>query len=150
MVIGVGQEFRRDDGAGPRVVARLREHLPPGTRCLVSDGDPAQLIEAWDGAGLAVVADAARSAAGVPGRLHRWVLDRDHPFLEPAVSSHGLGLSEAIGLAGALGRLPERLIVHTVEVSDVGLGPGLTPPVAAALGPLAAAILRDLGPHPVA
>jgi len=30
MVIGVGNEFRRDDGAGLAVVARLRDRVPPG------------------------------------------------------------------------------------------------------------------------
>ena len=29
-VIGVGNEFRRDDGAGPAVLARLRDLAPPG------------------------------------------------------------------------------------------------------------------------
>ena len=32
VVIGVGNEFRRDDGAGPAVLARLRDLAPPGVR----------------------------------------------------------------------------------------------------------------------
>jgi hydrogenase maturation protease len=144
VVIGVGNEFRHDDGAGPQVVAQLRSRARPGVELLVSDGDPARLIEAWDGAALAVVADTVRAEPAVPGRLHRLVLDRDHLVLDPAVSSHGMGLGEAIGLAAALGRLPERLIVHTVEVGDVSVGTGLTPPVAAAIDVLADAMLRDL------
>lgn len=144
VVIGVGNEFRRDDGAGPQVVARLRSRVPPGVEVWVSDGDPARLIEAWDGAVLAVVTDTVRAEPAVPGRLHRLVLHPDHLVLDQAVSSHGLGLGEAIGLASALGRLPERLIVHTVEAGDVSVGSGLTPPVAAAIGELADAVLRDL------
>ena len=49
VVIGVGNEFRRDDGAGPAVVARLRAHVPDDVCLLVSDGEPAGLIEAWAG-----------------------------------------------------------------------------------------------------
>ena len=144
MVIGVGNEFRRDDGAGPQVVARLRPRVPPGVELRVSDGDPARLIEAWDGAALAVVADTVRAVPAVPGQLHRLVLERDHLALDPAVSSHGLGLGEAIGLAAVLGHLPEKLIVHTVEAGDVSVGGGLTPPVAAAIGALAEAVLGEL------
>jgi hypothetical protein len=40
--------------------------------------------------------------------------------------------------------MPDRLIVHAVEADDVGRGVDLTPAVAAAAGPLTAAVLRDL------
>jgi Ni,Fe-hydrogenase maturation factor len=30
VVIGVGNEFRRDDGTGPAVIGRLRDRVPPG------------------------------------------------------------------------------------------------------------------------
>ena len=144
MVIGVGSEFRRDDGAGPDVVARLRGQVPAGVELRVSDGDPAGLLEAWEDAALAVVVDTVLAEPAQPGRLHRLTLDRGQPVPEPAVSSHGLGLSEAIALAWALGRMPERLIVHAVEAGDVSLGTGRTQAVAAAIPALAAAVLGDL------
>ena len=77
VVIGVGNEFRRDDGAGP--TARLRGRVPGGVELLVCDGEPTRLIEAWDGAALAVVIDAVRAEPAVPGRLHRLVLDDGQP-----------------------------------------------------------------------
>ena len=40
--------------------------------------------------------------------------------------------------------MPGRLIVHAVEAADLGTGPGLSEPVAATAGALAAAVLRDL------
>lgn len=46
MVIGVGNEFRRDDGAGPAVVGQLRDRVPPGVELVITDGEPARLIEA--------------------------------------------------------------------------------------------------------
>jgi hydrogenase maturation protease len=144
VVIGVGNEFRRDDGAGPQLVARLRQQAQADVEFVVSDGDPIAMIEAWDGAELAIVVDAVRVDPAAPGRLYRLILDRDALAPETAVSSHGLGLGEAIGLAQVLGRMPARLIVHAVEAGDVGPGTGLTPPVAAATARLAAAVLRDL------
>lgn len=144
VLIGVGNEFRHDDGAGLRLVAGLGDRVPAGVRTVLSDGDPAELIEAWAGARLAVVVDAVQAEPGVPGRLHRLVLDHRHPVSGRAVSSHGLGTGEAIGLARALGRLPDRLIAHAVEAGDLSPGTGLTPAVAAALPGLAAAVLADL------
>lgn len=43
VLIGVGNEFRRDDGAGPRLAARLRGRVPPGVAVVASHGDPAAL-----------------------------------------------------------------------------------------------------------
>ena len=146
VVIGVGNEFRRDDGAGPAVVARQFGQAPPGVRLVVTDGEPAGLVEAWTGAAVAIVVDAVRAEPPHPGRVHRLVLDRPRPA-DPmgwSASSHGLGLDDAVGLAVALNRMPGRLIVHPIEAADLGQGPGLTPPVAAAV---AAAVLADLGPY---
>ena len=64
VVIGIGNEFRRDDGIGPATVARLRGQAPAAVQLLVSDGEPAGLIEAWSGADLAVVVDAVRAEPG--------------------------------------------------------------------------------------
>jgi hydrogenase maturation protease len=171
VVIGIGNEFRRDDGVGPEVLSRLRAQaadpvqaaepgqagrepagaaLADAVQLVSSDGEPASLIEAWAGASLAVVVDAVLADPPNPGRLHRLVLDRPASADARHVSSHGLGLSEAIGLARALDRMPDRLIVHAVEAADVGHGVGFTPAVAAAVAPLTAAVLRDLaGPDPL-
>jgi hydrogenase maturation protease len=144
VVIGVGNEFRRDDGAGPQVVARLRGHVPQGTELVVSDGEPVRMIEAWAGLPLAVVVDAVRAEPARPGRLHRLVVDRATEGPPGSVSSHGLGLEDALGLALALDRMPGRLIVHAVEAADLRQGTGLTPAVAAVIDALAAAVLSDL------
>ncbi|HUY49516.1 MAG TPA: hydrogenase maturation protease [Streptosporangiaceae bacterium] len=154
VVIGLGNDFRRDDGAGPAVIERLRAKAPGGAELLISDGEPGRLMEACAGASLAIVVDAVRAQPPTPGRLHRIVADRlvagqdaaggHGAGLVGAASSHGLGLGDAIALASALGRLPERLIVHGVEADDLAPGTGLTPAVAGALDALTAAVLRDI------
>jgi hydrogenase maturation protease len=149
VVIGVGNEFRRDDGIGPEVLSRLHGQAADGVRLVASDGEPARMIEAWAGAWLAVVIDAVLAVplrSPCPGRLHRIVVDRTPTPDVHTVSSHGLGLGQSVALARALDRMPERLIVHAVEVTDVGHGVGLTPAVAAAADALTAAVLRDLRP----
>ena len=144
VVIGVGNEFRRDDGAGPAVVTSLRGQVPPGVDLVLTDGEPTRLIEAWTGAALAVVVDAVRADPPRPGRVHRFVLDR--PMAGPArtASSHGFGLDDAVRLGLALDRMPGRLIVHAIEAADLTQGTGLTPPVAAAIDNVADAVLSDI------
>jgi hydrogenase maturation protease len=150
VVIGVGNEFRRDDGAGHAVVAKLRDLLPPGVELVTMDGEPTRLIEAWTGAALAVVVDAVRAEPPKPGTVHRFVVDRPGAGgsgATRAASSHGLGLDDAISLAVALDRMPARLIVHAIEAADLTQGIGLTPAVAAAIDIAASAILDDLASH---
>ena len=150
MVIGVGNEFRRDDGAGPAVVAKLRDLAPPGVELVTMDGEPTRLIEAWTGAALAVVVDAVRAEPPHPGTVHRFVVDRPGTRGSRAArtaSSHGLGLDDAIALALALDRMPARLIVHAIEAADLTQGTGLTLAVAAAIDIVASAILDDLASH---
>ena len=144
VVIGVGNEFRRDDGAGPAVIARLQGLAPPGVRLMVTDGEPTRLIDAWTGAALAVVVDAVRAEPPDPGRIHRFVVDQPGAGTGRGASSHGLGLDDAIALAAALDRMPGRLVVHAIEAADLTQGPGLSPPVAAAVDTVARAVLADL------
>jgi len=148
VVIGVGNEFRRDDGAGPAVIARLRDLAPPGVRLVVTDGEPARLVEAWTGAALAVVVDAVRAEPPHPGKIHRFVLDQPRTGTRREASSHGLGLDDAIALAMALDRMPGQLIVHAIEAADLTQGPGLSPPVAAAVDTVTRAVLADLDGQP--
>ncbi|MFF4255119.1 hydrogenase maturation protease [Streptomyces sp. NPDC001663] len=151
-VIGVGNDFRRDDGVGWAVLAELRERagerpLPPGTVLATCDGDPARLIGLWEGTDLAVVVDAAHAHPGTPGRVHRLELDAGHLAQPPRPSSHGLGLGEAVELARALGVLPGRLVVYAVEGADTALGTGLSPAVAAAVEPLVHSVELEVARH---
>ena len=66
VVIGVGNEFRRDDGAGPGVVGKLRDLGPSGVELVITDGEPTRLIEAWIAVTLAVVV-APRTASPARG-----------------------------------------------------------------------------------
>ncbi|MFD7815483.1 hydrogenase maturation protease [Streptomyces sp. NPDC059785] len=150
-VIGVGNEFRRDDGVGRAVVERLRQRaevrpLPPGTVLVTCDGDPGRLIALWEGADLVVIVDAAYARPGRPGRVHRLELDAER-LEQPSASgasTHGLGLGEAVELARVLGRLPARLVVLAVEGADGSLGTGLSPVVEAAVEPLAVSVEDEI------
>jgi hydrogenase maturation protease len=133
VVIGIGNPYRRDDGFGPAVISLLRGRRLPGVQLIESDGELSSLVEAWMGAELAVVVDAIRTRQNYPGRVHR--LSAHHPAMAgsaAATSSHGVELSEAVRLARALDRMPDRLLLYAVEVADTGFGTGLSPEVAEA------------------
>lgn len=155
VVIGIGNEFRRDDGVGWAVVARLGARtealrLSPNTELAMCDGEPARLVSLWEKAALAVVVDAGHRAPSCPGRIHRLELDGDLDLplqRADATSSHGFGLGDAVELARVLERLPRRLVVYAVEGTDFGPGTGLSAPTAAAVEPLTERIARDVA-HP--
>ena len=143
VVIGVGNEYRCDDGFGPLVVAALadRRSVDPqlaGVDLRTSDGDPARMLDLWAGAGLAVVVDAVRDGGDTVGRVYELVLDELDGLAENAsASSHGIGLGSTVALGRALDRLPRRLVVLAVSGREFGFGVELTPQVAAMVEPVA-------------
>lgn len=154
VVIGVGNPFRRDDGFGVAVVVALRDRVPssPGERprLEVLDGEPASLVDAWTGAELAVLVDAGAPGAE-PGRLHRVELPASTAGTATVLqargsswSSHAAGVDDAVALAAALGRLPRRLVLYSVEGADFGDGPGLSPAVAGAVAATAERIAAEV------
>lgn len=127
-LIGIGNHFRRDDAAGLEVARRLRLAHPPGVILIEQEGEPASLIEAWSTVEESLVVDAV-SSGSEPGRLHRF--DVTHAPLPAeifSVSTHALGLPEAVELARELGRLP-RLVVYGIEGETFEAGEGLSDPV---------------------
>jgi hydrogenase maturation protease len=145
VVIGIGNPFRNDDGIGPAVAALIEELRLPGVRIVMSDGEPAGLLEAWAGTDLAVVVDAIHRVPAYPGSIHRLTASQ----LEDggtAASSHGLGMPDALRLGRALGQLPRRVMIFAVEVADTGPGTGLSDPVSAALPEIVAAVMAVLKP----
>jgi hydrogenase maturation protease len=124
-VIGMGNEWRGDDGVGLEVARQL------GGQALA--GEPIGLVEALDGSDEVVLVDAVSSGAQ-PGTVHVFEAgsDRLPAKLFGASSTHALGLAEAIELARSLGRLPRRVVVYGIEGAAFSFGKGLSPAVAAA------------------
>ena len=128
-LIGVGNRFRRDDGAGLEVTSRLRATHPAGCRILEEQGEPLSLIEGFALVKEALVVDAVSSGAD-PGTLHRFDATREPLPAELFKSStHALGIPDAVELARELGRLPDRLVVYGIEGESFEAGEGLTPAV---------------------
>lgn len=147
VVIGIGNPFRGDDGVGPAVLDLLAGRVPPHVRLVPSDGEPSRLLDQWHGAATVVVVDAA-VGAGPPGTVRTAVLrpggGPDRRATGGSASCHGLGLADALGLAVALGRAPETVVVHAVEAASTAHGARLSPAVRRAAADVAARVLAGL------
>ncbi|MET8582359.1 hydrogenase maturation protease [Streptomyces collinus] len=133
VVIGVGNPLRGDDGVGPAAVEALRGRVPHGTALVVSDGEPARMLDSWRDADTVVVVEALRARSARPGELHILSAADAISLTAATASTHALGLGECLALAEALDRLPPNLVVHAVEVADTELGEGLSEAVRSAL-----------------
>jgi hydrogenase maturation protease len=143
LVIGIGNAWRRDDASG-LAVARELEGLS-GADVLEREGEPAGLMDAWEGAERLWLVDAVASGAP-PGTVHR--IDVAEQELPPELfraSTHHLGLAEAVELARALGRLPSRVVFYGIEGASFDAGEGLSHEVEQAVGEVAEAIRKEVG-----
>jgi hydrogenase maturation protease len=133
VVIGMGSEYRRDDGAGVAVAEQVARTCPNVTR-LGPIGEPLDLLGLWDGADLAVVADAVRSGSE-PGTVQLIELSatvgtgQESGGPPGTTSTHGIGLTGVLRLARAVGSGPRRVVVVGIEGSEFGNGVGLSPAV---------------------
>jgi hydrogenase maturation protease len=145
VVLGVGNRYRRDDGAGLAVTELLARRVPRGVQVVECEQEPSRLLEAWDGADAALIVDTVQSGAE-PGTLHRFDASAEPvPAQVFRGSTHAFGVGEAVELGRALGRLPQRVLVYGVEGGRFEAGEGLTPAVEAAVTVAADAVLEDLG-----
>jgi hydrogenase maturation protease len=144
VVIGVGNAYRRDDGAGLAIVGALQGRLPPGVELVGCEQEPSRLMDAWEGAETVIVVDAAASGAAA-GTVHRF--DAAAGAVPAGIfrsSTHAFGVGDAVEIARALGSLPPRVVVYGIEGGDFDAGVGLTASVEAAISRVADAVLRDL------
>lgn len=129
-VIGIGNPYRRDDGAASAVLAALASRWgdDPRVRLVELDGESARMMQAWEGSDAVWIVDAVRS--GRPsGSVHevdaRHLADLDDTGKRLG-GGHLMGLGEAVELARALDRLPAELRILGIEGDDFGDGEGLS------------------------
>jgi hydrogenase maturation protease len=143
VVIGIGNPDRRDDAAGRLVARRLRDRLDDSTEVLEHDGEMTSLLSILENVTHAVLIDACVSGAPA-GTIHLFdAAAGPLPHDTFDMSSHGLGLAEAIELARALGQLPQQTIVYAIEAATVEPGDIISPAILKAVEEAAERITRD-------
>lgn len=142
-IIGIGNDYRRDDAAGLEVIRRLKERGIEPAALAEHAGESVSLLEAWRGAAAVILVDAVASGAP-PGTLHRLEAGRQPlPARFFRGSTHAFSLADAVELGRALGRLPPRLDVYGIEGREFSSGTGLTPEVARAVNEAAEQIFLE-------
>jgi len=141
-VIGIGNGYRSDDGAGLVVAERLRAEAPD-VEVVANEQEPLRLLDAWEGADIALVVDAVSSSAE-PGTIHRFdATEQTPPVTIFHGSTHAIGVWDAIALARTLGRLPSRVVVYGIEGEQFSSGRSLSPAVATAVETLVTELVEE-------
>jgi hydrogenase maturation protease len=142
LVVGVGNRYRGDDGAGLAAAARLAEAAGAPVMLLDNAGDGTVLLDVWQRADAVILIDAMRSGApvGTVRRLHARAADASVDLAAafgagraPRGSTHGVSVAEAVALAQALDCLPQRLVIIGIEGARFDAGIDLSPQVERAL-----------------
>jgi hydrogenase maturation protease len=139
-VIGLGNDTAGDDAVGLLAADAVERLVRDEPDVEVSRaGDPLRALDHMEGADTVILVDAIRTADGMrtPGEVVR--LDRELAEAAPghqAVSSHGIGLRDVLGLAGLLTRVPT-IVFWGIEIGRARTGDELSPGVAGALPELA-------------
>jgi hydrogenase maturation protease len=143
LVIGLGNELRGDDAAGLLAAREFRALALAGVEVEEHTGDVAALAESIATHQEVVIVDAVASRAPVGTVLE---LEAGVGQDRTRSSSHGLGVSEALALAQALGAAPHvRLIGIAGTDFDLGSPPG--PGVAVAAREVARMVADQLADH---
>jgi hydrogenase maturation protease len=143
-IIGMGQEMAGDDGVGIAVIHRLREMEVPADIELVEVEESAAIIHHLvDGVEPTVLVDAV-VGGGSPGRVITLELGAPELARVKLLSTHGIGVLDAIELARSIAPQPlGRIVVVGVAIKrPARLSEGLTRAVAAAVPRAADEALR--------
>ena len=145
VVIGIGNEYRGDDGVGCTVARRIAALGVRDVEVHQSTGECTSLMALWRNARKVVLVDALRSGAK-PGTVWRFdASSRPLPATPPRqASTHALSLAEAVELARALGELPSQVIVFGIEGSAFEHGNPLSPEVEGAVEEAVLKIQQEL------
>lgn len=134
-LLGIGNRYRGDDGAGLEVIAQLAGKLPE-SMLSTGDGELTGILDYFEAHSELLLIDAIEVPSGTleAGSLV-WINPLDEPLSDTALrsSSHAIGLAEAIELARSLGRLPASLRIVGIVGEDFSRVEGLTRPVRAAV-----------------
>jgi hydrogenase maturation protease len=130
LVLGVGNPFRRDDGVGPAVIARLQtENSLDGVDLLDGGIDGLALIDYMHGYEKVLIVDAVNMNAA-PGEIHMFSpQEAILSITSDALSTHGFGVAEVIALMEKMD-IQVNMQILGIQAKDVTFGEGLSPEIA--------------------
>ncbi len=145
-LIGIGNEFRGDDGVGLTILHQLRENRLPGTISFIEEsGEGTALIEHWQQYENVFLFDAVCSRSAPPGTLFIFDAIRETiPAQFFHYSTHKFSLAEAVELSRTLNSLPKRLIIYGIEGKQFQFDQQLSPEVEHRIPEVIHQVLKEL------
>jgi hydrogenase maturation protease len=126
-VIGIGNRYRGDDGAGLEAVRRIALAGLERVDVIQIEGEPTSLLDAWGDSETVFIVDAV-TAGGEPGTVYRFDARTEPP---PAAfchrGTHAFSVADVVELAAALDQLPSSVIAYGIEGAAFDAGEGLSP-----------------------
>ncbi len=145
-IIGIGQDAAGDDGIGIAVARRLSSiGVPDGVEVIERADPSAIIVQLIDGAERVILIDAIVDNASAGGRVLQIDPAQADASNGQPLSTHGIGLLEAIDLARALDEaaMPRRIAIVGITIErPTRYRAELSESVAAAISPAAELALR--------
>jgi len=144
LIVGVGNVYRGDDGAGILVARFLRRHFGDRVKIIGFDFSFEDLLDLWEGIDFVVLIDSIASSVVQAGKIYRIETTQgligDFKFY----STHSLGVAEYIELARSLGRMPKELIIYGISGGNFNAGDSISGRVKQACKVLSLQILDEI------
>lgn len=152
LILALGNPLRGDDGIGAAVLEAIDRQVLPPEVTLIEGGTPGLetvlLLQDYD---RALIIDAADM--GQPPGTWRCFTPESALLAAGDLALRGTvhyaGLAEALALGAALNVLPLTILIFGVQPESIGWTPGLSAAAAAAVAPVAQAVIEAaLSPIP--
>jgi len=115
LVVGMGNEFRNDDGLGIFIARQLKKENLPGivVKEYISEG--VGLLGIWTGFNHVVLVDAVFSGKE-PGTIIRIEIPPEKiPEDLTRYSTHSFSIADAVEIAQSIGELPGHILIYGIE-----------------------------------
>ena len=122
IVIGIGNEFRGDDGAGLKAARELRIIIGNSIKVLEHHREGTSLLELWNPHDTVILIDAVSSSSSAGSYFRKNLLEESLSEISFRHSSHSLGIIETIEFAKTLNKLPRQLIFYGIVGKDFSHG----------------------------
>jgi hydrogenase maturation protease len=144
LIIGIGNEFRGDDGAGIICARKIKEKVNSNASVIESDGDGASLMESWKCFNKVILIDSISSGAK-PGTIQKFSGNKaGFSNRNSARSSHLFSVAEAIKTSKILNKLPGNLVTYGIEGKSYELGSKISSEVSKAIRKLVKIIEKEI------
>lgn len=147
LVIGIGNRDRGDDALGCLVAEAVKLAVSEGVCVVEHDGEPATLMDLWQGFDWVIVVDVVRIGRPPGSLCHFDLAAQPLPPQFNRTSTHAFGLAEAVELGRALGKLPAHLQFYGAEGKSFEAGAQLSQELRSSLGTLRGMILETIQKH---